>query len=38
MLRRLPIAAQVMLLSAYDASDPTVRGRVVYPSSFDGLD
>lgn len=33
-----PEAAQVMPLSAYGPDDPTLRGRVVYPSTFDGLD
>ena len=31
-------AAQVMLLGAYDATDDTLRGTVVYPAAFDGLD
>jgi putative acetyltransferase len=30
-------AAQVALLSTYDPDDVTLRGRVVYPPSFDGL-
>lgn len=30
-------AAQIYLLSSYDGSDPTLRGAVVYPSSFDNL-
>ena len=33
-----PDAAQVMPLTAYDPDDPTLRGRIAYPSSFDGLD
>lgn len=33
-----PEAAQVMLLSAYDSSDPALRGTVVYPAAFDGLE
>ena len=33
-----PEAAQVMLLSSYDPDDETLRGRVVYPPAFDGLD
>lgn len=33
-----PDAAQVTLLAAYDPADPTLRGHVVYPPSFDGLD
>ena len=32
-----PEAAQVMLLACYDASDPTLRGAVVYPPAFDGV-
>jgi len=31
-------AAQVLLLSGYDASDPTLRGTVVYPPAFDGVE
>ena len=31
-------AGQVMLLSGYDADDATLRGRVVYPAAFDGLE
>jgi putative acetyltransferase len=31
-------AAQVMRLSAYDPDDPSLRGEVVYPAAFDGLD
>jgi putative acetyltransferase len=30
-------AAQVMPLAAYDAADPRLRGRVVYPSAFDAV-
>jgi putative acetyltransferase len=33
-----PEAAQVLLLRAYDGSDPTLRGTVVYPSAFDGVE
>lgn len=33
-----PEAAQVMPLSSYDPGDPTLRGRVVYPVAFDGVD
>ena len=33
-----PEAAQVMPLSAYDRSDPTLRGTVVYPPAFDGVE
>lgn len=31
-------AAQVALLSSYDAADPTLRGEVIYPPTFDGID
>ncbi len=31
-------AAQVLLLPAYDAGDATLRGRVVYPPAFDGIE
>ncbi len=31
-------AAQVMLLPTYDPDDPTLRGRVVYPPAFDGVE
>jgi putative acetyltransferase len=31
-------AAQVMLLTAYDPTDDSLRGTVVYPPAFDGLD
>lgn len=31
-------AAQVMLLRSYEPTDPTLRGRVIYPSAFDGLE
>jgi len=31
-------AAQVRLLSSYDADDASLRGHVVYPAGFDGLD
>ncbi len=31
-------AAQVRLLSAYDPDDPALRGEVIYPAAFDGLD
>lgn len=33
-----PEAAQVMLLSAYDRGDATLRGTVEYPAAFDGFD
>lgn len=33
-----PEAAQVMRLLAFDADDPTLRGTVVYPAAFDGLE
>jgi putative acetyltransferase len=33
-----PEAAQVKLLSSFDPDDPTLRGTVVYPPAFDGLD
>ncbi len=33
-----PEAAQVARLRAYDADDPTLRGRVLYPAAFDGLE
>lgn len=32
-----PTAAQVRLLSGYDPLDPGLRGRVIYPPTFDGL-
>jgi putative acetyltransferase len=31
-------AAQVLLLSSYDPADATLRGRVVYPAAFDGIE
>jgi putative acetyltransferase len=31
-------AAQVLLLRSYDPDDPTLRGKVVYPRAFDGLE
>ncbi len=31
-------AAQVMLLAAYEPTDDTLRGTVIYPAAFDGLD
>lgn len=31
-------AAQVLLLPAYDPDDPSLRGHVVYPPAFDGLE
>jgi putative acetyltransferase len=31
-------AAQVMLLRSFDRNDPTLRGKVIYPSAFDGLE
>jgi putative acetyltransferase len=31
-------AAQVMRLSSFDPADPALRGTVVYPAAFDGLD
>lgn len=31
-------AAQVYLLSAYDPADPELRGDVIYPPAFDGLE
>jgi putative acetyltransferase len=31
-------AGQVMLLSSYRPDDPTLRGTVVYPAAFDGLE
>lgn len=34
----IPEAAQVILLDAYDATDPTLKGTVVLPKSFDGID
>lgn len=33
-----PEAAQVRTLRAFDREDPTLRGRVIFPSAFDGLD
>jgi putative acetyltransferase len=33
-----PEAAQVIRLASFDRDDATVRGRVVYPKAFDGLD
>lgn len=33
-----PEAAQVMLLPSYDGGDPELRGRVVYPGAFDGVE
>jgi putative acetyltransferase len=33
-----PEAAQVLHLGGYDASDRTLRGAVVYPPAFDGVD
>jgi putative acetyltransferase len=33
-----PEAAQVKLLTSYDPDDPTLRGTVVYPPAFDGLE
>jgi putative acetyltransferase len=33
-----PEAAQVRFLRSFDPDDPTLRGRVVYPEAFDGLD
>ena len=33
-----PEAAQVRVLSSYDPTDTRLRGRVVYPAAFDGLD
>jgi putative acetyltransferase len=33
-----PEAAQVRLLGSYDPHDPTLRGKVVYPPAFDGLE
>jgi putative acetyltransferase len=33
-----PEAAQVMRLASFDPNDPTIRGEVVYPAAFDGLD
>jgi putative acetyltransferase len=33
-----PEAAQVMRLSAFDPADPSLRGTVVYPAAFDGLE
>ncbi len=33
-----PEAAQVMILSAYAPADPALRGTVVYPPAFDGLE
>jgi len=33
-----PEAAQVKLLSSFDPGDPTLRGTVVYPPAFDGLE
>ncbi len=33
-----PEAAQVKLLRSYDPNDETLRGRVIYPAAFDGLE
>lgn len=33
-----PEAAQVMRLSTHDPADATLRGRVVYPAAFDGVE
>lgn len=33
-----PEAAQVARLSAFDANDPTMRGKVIYPAASDGLE
>lgn len=33
-----PEAAQVMRLASFDPDDATLRGTVVYPAAFDGLD
>jgi putative acetyltransferase len=33
-----PEAAQVRLLRSYDPNDPTLRGRVIYPAAFDGVE
>lgn len=33
-----PEAAQVIRLPSFDAGDPTLRGTVVYPAAFDGLE
>lgn len=33
-----PEAAQVIRLSTYDPDDPTLRGHVIYPIAFDGLE
>lgn len=33
-----PDAAQVVRLRAYDPDDPTLRGEVIYPIAFDGLE
>ena len=33
-----PEAAQVIRLTAFDPDDPTLRGTVVYPPAFDGLE
>ena len=33
-----PEAAQVRLLTSFDPDDPTLRGTVVYPAAFDGLE
>ena len=33
-----PEAAQVIRLTSFDPDDPTLRGTVVYPPAFDGLD
>ena len=33
-----PEAAQVLRLEAYDPTDPTLRGAVVYPPAFDGVE
>ena len=33
-----PEAAQVKLLNAFDPDDPSLRGTVIYPTAFDGLE
>ena len=33
-----PEAAQVIRLASFDPDDPTLRGEVVYPAAFDGLE
>jgi putative acetyltransferase len=33
-----PEAAQVKLLNTYDPDDPSLRGTVIYPTAFDGLE